>query len=102
MKYRPEVLQAALSVRQAEENIGIANAGNMPSVSIGAGNDWSDEDFPGSGNSAWRVTGGITFSFFDGGATTPALNKPSRPCWLPVKRNSRPAKPFSWPLSRLT
>ena len=41
----------------------------MPSVSIGAGNDWSDEDFPGSGNSAWRVTGGITFSFFDGGAT---------------------------------
>lgn len=69
MKYRPEVLQAALSVRQAEENIGIANAGNMPTVSVGAGNDWSDEDFPGSGNSAWRVTGGITFSFYDGGAT---------------------------------
>ncbi len=69
MMYRPEVLQAALSVRQAEKNISIANAGNMPTVSIGAGNDWSDDTFPGSGNSAWRVTGGISFSFFDGGAT---------------------------------
>lgn len=69
MKYRPEVLQAALNVRQAEENIGIANAGNMPTVTVGAGNDWSDDDFPGTDNSAWRVTGGVTFSFFDGGAT---------------------------------
>ena len=69
MTYRPEVLQAALSVRQAEENIGIANAGNMPTVSVGASNDWSDDTFPGAGNSSWRVTGGVSFNFYDGGAT---------------------------------
>ena len=75
MKYRPEVLKAVLAVRQAEENIGIAAAGNMPTVSIGAGNDWNDDNFPGSGNSSWRITGGITLSFYDGGATNARIKQ---------------------------
>ena len=69
MEYRPEVRQSALAVQEARENIGIADAGNKPTVSIGASNGWSDEDFPGAKNSRWSVSGGITYSFFDGGAT---------------------------------
>ena len=70
MKYRPEVLQAALSVQQAEEQITIDNAGNKPTVSVSAGQNWSDSSFPGtSTNNGWNVAGGVTFKFFDGGAT---------------------------------
>ena len=69
MKYRPEVIQADLAVREARENIGIAEAGHKPTVSVGASNDWSNSDFPGSGNGAWTISGGITYSLFDGGAT---------------------------------
>lgn len=71
MKYRPEVLQAAIAVQQAEEQIGIAGAGNKPTVSVGAGQNWSDTSFPGTDyNNGWSVNGGITFKFFDGGATS--------------------------------
>lgn len=70
MKYRPEVLQAALSVQLAEEQITIDNAGNKPTVSVSAGQNWSDSSFPGtSTNNGWNVAGGVTFKFFDGGAT---------------------------------
>ena len=70
MKYRPEVLQAALGVQQAEEQITIDNAGNKPTVSVSAGQNWADSSFPGtSNNTGWNVKGGVTFKFFDGGAT---------------------------------
>lgn len=70
MKYRPEVLQAALSVQQAEEQITIDNAGNKPTVAVSAGQNWADTSFPGtSNNKGWNVAGGVTFKFFDGGAT---------------------------------
>lgn len=48
MKYRPEVLQAAIAVQEAERNIDIADAGNKPTVAITGGNDWADNTFPAS------------------------------------------------------
>lgn len=75
MKYRPEVLQAALSVQSAEENIGIAGAGNKPTVSVSAGENWSDDTFPGTSNNGWKVAGGVTFKFYDGGATKAKVNQ---------------------------
>jgi TolC family type I secretion outer membrane protein len=69
MTYRPEVLQSMLSVQKAKENIGIADAGNKPTISVGASNAWNDTDFPGAKNSRWGVSGGISYSFYDGGAT---------------------------------
>lgn len=70
MKYRPEVLQAALGVQQAEEQITIDNAGNKPSVTVNAGQGWNDTSFPGtSNNNGWNVKGIVSFKFFDGGAT---------------------------------
>lgn len=69
MKYNPEVLQATLDVRTAEENIGIAESGNRPTVSVGASNVWSDDSFPGAENRTWKVIGSVTYSFYDGGAT---------------------------------
>ena len=74
MKYRPEVLQAALAVQQAEENIGIAGAADKPQVSVTAGNDWQDDSFPGIDNRTWSVGAGVSFKFYDGGATKAKIN----------------------------
>lgn len=71
MKYRPEVLQAAIAVQEAERNIDIANAGNRPTVAITGGNDWADNTFPGidANKRSWKVAAGVTYSLYDGGAT---------------------------------
>lgn len=71
MKYRPEVLQAALAVQEAENNIDIADAGNKPTVSVTGSNDWTDTTFPGidANKRQWSVGANLTYKFYDGGAT---------------------------------
>ena len=75
MKYRPEVLQAAVAVQEAENSIGIAQAGNRPTVSVGAGRGWSDDDFPGIDDHNWSVSGDVSWSLWDGGATNAKIKK---------------------------
>lgn len=77
MKYRPEVLQAAIAVQEAERNIDIANAGNRPTVAITGGNDWADNTFPGidANKRSWKVAAGVTYSLYDGGATKAKVNQ---------------------------
>ena len=77
MRYRPEVLQAALAVQQAERNISIADAGNKPTVSVSGGNGWSDDNFPGfdSDRRSWNIGAGVTYTFYDGGATKAKVNQ---------------------------
>lgn len=71
MKYRPEVLQAAIAVQEAERSIDIADAGNKPTVAITGGNDWADNTFPGidANKRSWKVAAGVTYNFYDGGTT---------------------------------
>lgn len=88
MKYRPDVLQAALSVQEAENSIGIAQAGNRPSVSVGAGNGWSDDDFPGTSNRNWNISGGVSWSLWDGGATN-AKVKQAKLALLKARENEQ-------------
>ena len=77
MKYRPEVLQAAIAVQEAERNIDIADAGNKPTVAITGGNDWADNTFPGidANKRSWKVAAGVTYNFYDGGATKAKCNQ---------------------------
>ena len=77
MKYRPEVLQAAIAVHKAERNIDIADAGNKPTVAITGGNDWADNTFPGidANKRSWKVAAGVTYNFYDGGATKAKVNQ---------------------------
>ena len=71
MKYRPEVLQAAIAVQEAERSIDIADAGNKPTVAITGGNDWADNTFPGidANKRSWSVGANLTYKFYDGGTT---------------------------------
>lgn len=77
MKYRPEVLQAAIAVQEAERNIDITDAGNKPTVAITGGNDWADNTFPGidANKRSWKVAAGVTYNFYDGGATKAKVNQ---------------------------
>ena len=77
MKYRPEVLQAAIAVQEAERNIDIADASNKPTVAITGGNDWADNTFPGidANKRSWKVAAGVTYNFYDGGATKAKVNQ---------------------------
>lgn len=77
MKYRPEVLQAAIAVQEAERNIDIANAGNRPTVAITGGNNWADNTFPGidANKRSWNIGAGVTYNFYDGGATKAKVNQ---------------------------
>lgn len=77
MKYQPEVLQAAIAVQEAERNIDIADAGNKPTVAITGGNDWADNTFPGidANKRSWKVAAGVTYNFYDGGATKAKVNQ---------------------------
>ena len=77
MKYRPEVLQAAIAVQEAERSIDIADAGNKPTVAITGGNDWADNTFPGidANKRSWKVAAGVTYNFYDGGATKSKFNQ---------------------------
>lgn len=77
MKYRPEVLQAAIAVQEAERSIDIADAGNKPTVAITGGNDWADNTFTGidANKRSWKVAAGVTYNFYDGGATKAKVNQ---------------------------
>ena len=77
MKYRPEVLQAAIAVQEAERNIDIADAGNRPTVAITGGNNWADNTFPGidANKRSWNIGAGVTYNFYDGGATKAKVNQ---------------------------
>lgn len=77
MKYRPEVLQAAIAVQQAEEAINIAGAADKPQVAITGTNGWSDKSFPGidANTRNWTVGAGVTYRFYDGGATKAKVNQ---------------------------
>ena len=88
MKYRPDVLQAGLAVQEAEETIGIAEAGHRPTVSIGASNGWSDTSFPGWDNRDWAITGGVSYSLYDGGATNAKI-KEAKQSLLTARENEQ-------------
>lgn len=72
MKYRPEVLQAAIAVQRAEEYINVQKAADRPQVNVTGGNSWSGDVFSDSydaNHRGWNIAAGVTYNFYDGGAT---------------------------------
>lgn len=44
---RWEILQAEYAYRAAKEQVKVAKSGYLPSVQVGGGYNWEDDDFPG-------------------------------------------------------
>lgn len=69
-KNRWEIARAQYAYLAAKEQVKVAKAGYMPSVSVSGGYNWQDRDFPGFDNKGWSVSGGLSWSLWDGGATS--------------------------------
>lgn len=66
---RWEIAQAKYAYLAAKEQVRVAKAGYLPSISVSGGYSWSDDEFAGFDNEGWSVAGGLSWSLFDGGAT---------------------------------
>ncbi len=69
MVNRPEIHQAEASVGMAQAAEKIANAGNLPQVSLGASNQWSNDSFPGQNKNNWALGVTLTQNIWDYGVT---------------------------------
>lgn len=69
MANNPSVHQAELAVDMAKASQRVANAGNIPQVSLAAENDWSKDTFPGSDKDSWALGVNVSWNFWDYGVT---------------------------------
>lgn len=69
-KYRWELIEADYNVLIANETLRIAKAGYYPTLSVGGGYNWNDNNFPGFEHKGWNAQGGLSWSLWDGGATS--------------------------------
>ncbi len=74
-KYRWELVQADYSVRAAKASLRSAKAGYLPSVSVGGGYSWKTPNVSGVDKDDWAIQGGLSWSLWDGGATTASIKK---------------------------
>ncbi|MBP2650864.1 MAG: tolC 2 [Firmicutes bacterium] len=82
LKNRPEIAMNKANLAIAEENIKIANSGNLPTVSLNGYNAWQSRHFPGTEFNYYSYYLTVSFNLFDSGITksklkeaTAALNK---------------------------
>lgn len=74
MLHRAELVEAAMSVKQAEENVNKAKAGHLPSVDGSLSKSWGGDSWSGTGDSnSWTIGAGVTWSIWDGGATNESI-----------------------------
>lgn len=75
LQLRSELVQAALAVKGAEENVKIAKAGHKPTVAANAGSKWSsDNKWSGTDNNNWSVGASVSFDIWDGGSTEAGIS----------------------------
>ncbi|WP_288759113.1 TolC family protein [uncultured Veillonella sp.] len=76
MLHRAELVEAAMAVRQAEENVNKAKAGHLPSVDGSLSKSWGGDSWSGTGDSnSWTIGAGVTWSIWDGGATNESIKE---------------------------
>ena len=74
MLHRAELVEAAMAVKQAEENVNKAKAGHLPSVDGSLSKSWGGDSWSGTGDSnSWTIGAGVTWSIWDGGATNKSI-----------------------------
>ncbi len=74
-KYRWELIEADYGVRAAKAQLRSAKAGYLPTVSIGGGYSWKTPNVSGVDKDDWALQGGLSWSLWDGGATTASIKK---------------------------
>lgn len=68
-KYRWELIQQDYAVKIAKEQLRVAKAGYLPTLSVGGSYDWDTAGLSGFDKDDWKVQGGLSWTPWDGGAT---------------------------------
>ncbi len=71
--HRAELVESTLAVEVAKQNIRIAEAGYKPTVKATATKGWGGSDASTSDSRSWTLGGSLTWSLWDGGATTNSI-----------------------------
>ncbi|EAX47472.1 outer membrane efflux protein [Thermosinus carboxydivorans Nor1] len=74
LKNRPEVAQADLNVKSAEDGMQVAKSGQRPTVSFQGSQTWSDTD-PGRSSDSWALGLSASFNIFDGNVTSAKIKQ---------------------------
>lgn len=69
MLHRAEVMQSALALQVSKEQIGIAESGYRPTVSVNASKGWKGDTFSTGDSRNWSMGAGLSWSLWDGGST---------------------------------
>lgn len=69
MLHRAEVMQSALALQAAKEQVGIAEAGYRPTVSVSASKGVGGDTFAAGNSQSWSIGAGLSWSLWDGGST---------------------------------
>ncbi|WP_425058083.1 Outer membrane protein TolC [Sporomusa carbonis] len=68
LQHRPDIFQSKNSVTIAEQGVNIAESGFRPTITMGASDGWSGNEFPGQANN-WSVNVMANWNVFDSGIT---------------------------------
>ncbi|MDY6029022.1 MAG: TolC family protein [Acidaminococcaceae bacterium] len=68
-EHRPELEQARQKVNVYKGALQIARSGHMPTVALGATQNWDGTDWPGDDNGKWGVGVNVSLNIFDSGVT---------------------------------
>lgn len=73
MLHRAELVQNTMAVKSYEEQIKSAKAGYLPTLSATAKQAWSGSDWGGTDNDNWTIGAAVSWSLWDGGATSEGI-----------------------------
>lgn len=68
-KYRWELIQQDYAVKIAKEQLRVAKAGYLPTLSVGGSYAWDTAGLSGFDKDDWKVQGALSWTPWDGGAT---------------------------------
>ena len=71
--HRAELVQSTMAVKAAEEAIKSAKSGYLPTLSATASQAWSGDDWGGTSNDNWSIGAAVSWSLWDGGATSESI-----------------------------
>ena len=74
--HRAKLVESAMNVKKAEEDLHAAKAGYLPTVSASAGRGYSDNGWKGFGDDKdWNIGAKASWSIWNGGGTQAAIRK---------------------------
>lgn len=67
--HRYDLVESTMAVKEAEQAVVKAKAGDLPTVNASLGKNWQDTKWQGTGNNDWNVGASVSWSVWDGGAS---------------------------------